>query len=69
MQQLEIKTVLPANDEESRILSLLSHEPVHVDELSRQSRMAVPTVSSTLLMLELKGTVRQVGAMSFVLAH
>jgi DNA processing protein len=69
VQQLEIKAVLPANDEESRLLSLLSHEPVHVDELSRQSSMAAPTVASTLLMLELKGAVRQVGAMTFVLAH
>lgn len=69
VQQLEIKAVLPANNEESHLLSLLSHEPVHVDELSRQTSMASPTVASTLLMLELKGAVRQVGAMSYVLAH
>lgn len=69
VQQLEIKAVLPANDEESHLLSLLSHEPVHIDELSRQTALAAPTVASTLLMLELKGAVRQVGSMSFVLAH
>ena len=69
VQQLEIKAVLPANDEESRLLSLLSHEPVHIDQLSRQSALAAPTVASTMMMLELKGAVRQVGTMSFVLAH
>lgn len=69
VRQLEIKTVLPANDEESRLLCLLSHDPLHVDELSRQSHLAAPTVASTLMMLELKGAVRQVGAMAFVLAH
>lgn len=69
VQQLEIKTVIPANDDESKLLDLLSHEPVHIDELSRQSALAPPTVASTLLMLELKGTVRQVGTMAFVLAH
>jgi DNA processing protein len=69
VQQLEIKAVLPGNDEESRLLALLSHNPVHIDELSRQSSLAAPTVASTLLMLELKGAVRQVGTMSFVLAH
>ena len=69
VQQLEIKAVLPANDEEGRLLALLSHEPVHIDELSRQTAMAAPTVASTLMMLELKGAVRQVGTMSFVLAH
>jgi DNA processing protein len=69
VQQLEIKAAIPANDEEGALLALLSHEPVHIDELSRQSAMPVPTVASTLMMLELKGSVRQIGSMSFVLAH
>jgi DNA processing protein len=69
VQQLEIKAVIPANDEEGRLLALLSHEPVHIDDLSRQSALPAPAVASTLMMLELKGSVRQVGVMSFVLAH
>jgi DNA processing protein len=69
VQQLEIKAVLPANDEEGRLLALLSREPRHIDELSRQSQMAAPAVASTLLMLELKGVIRQVGTMSYVLTH
>ncbi|MGH2447799.1 MAG: DNA-processing protein DprA [Chloroflexota bacterium] len=68
VRQLEIKAVIPANDEESRLLSLLSHEPLHVDDLARLSQMAAPTVASTLLMLELKGSVRQIGSMSYTLA-
>jgi hypothetical protein len=31
--------------------------------------MAPPLVSSTLMMLELKGSIRQVGTMQFVLTH
>lgn len=69
VHQLEIKTVIPANDDEGKLLALLSHEPVHVDELSRQTELPAPAVSSTLMMLELKGAVRQVGSMSYVLAH
>jgi DNA processing protein len=69
VQQLEIKAAIPANDEEGCLLALLSHEPVHIDELSRQSAMPMPAVASTLMMLELKGSVRQIGSMSFVLAH
>jgi DNA processing protein len=69
VQQLEIKAVLPANDDEGRLLALLSHEPVHIDDLSRQSMLTAPVVASTLMMLELKGSVRQVGTMAFVLAH
>jgi DNA processing protein len=55
--------------EEGRLLALLSHDPVHIDELSRQSALPAPTVSSTLMILELKGAIRQVGTMSYVLAH
>jgi DNA processing protein len=69
VQQLEIKIAIPANDEEGCLLALLSHDPVHVDDLVRQSSMPAPSVSSTLMMLELKGSVRQVGSMSYVLAH
>jgi DNA processing protein len=69
VQQLEIKLALPANDEESRLLALLSHEPVHIDELYRQSALPMPTVASTMMMLELKGTVRQIGSMSYTLAR
>jgi len=69
VQQLEIKAAIPANDEESKLLMLLSHEPVHVDDLVRQSLLPSPTVASTMMMLELKGVVRQVGAMKYVLAH
>jgi DNA processing protein len=69
VRQLEIKTVIPANDEEGKLLALLSHEPVHVDDLVRRTAMAAPTVTSTLMMLELKGSIRQIGSMNYVLAH
>jgi DNA processing protein len=69
VRQLEIKAVIPANDEEGRLLALLSHDPVHVDDLVRQAAMPAPTVTSTLMMLELKGSIRQIGTMSYVLAH
>ena len=69
VQQLEIKAVLPANNEESCLLALLSHDPIHIDDLVRGSAMPAPTVASTLMMLELKGAVRQMGAMQYVLAQ
>ncbi|MGI8826337.1 MAG: DNA-processing protein DprA [Chloroflexota bacterium] len=68
VQQLEIKAVIPASDEEGRLLALLSHEPVHIDALVRQSSMPSPSVASTLMMLELKGAIRQIGPMAYVLA-
>jgi DNA invertase Pin-like site-specific DNA recombinase len=68
-QQIEMQTVLPENDEEKQLLPLLSHEPRHIDDLIRESGLPAMTVSSTMTMMELKGIIRTVGAMQYVLAR
>ncbi len=68
-QQLEIKEFSPANKAESAILKQLTHEPSHIDEICRRSGLNMPEASSTLAILELKGMVKQVGNMNYVLAH
>jgi len=67
-QQLEIKEFLPANEKESRVLKQLTFEPGHIDEICRCSGLAMPEVSSTLAILELKGIAKQVGNMNYVLS-
>ena len=54
---------------EGRLLSLLSHEPIHIDELRRRSGLTIAAVSSVLAMLEIKGLIRQVGGMNYVLSR
>jgi DNA processing protein len=68
-QQQEVREVVPQNETESLLLQHLSAEPTHVDELGQESGLPIATVSSTLALLELKGMVRQVGGMSYVLAR
>ena len=68
-QQLEMREVVPADETESLVLKRLSAEPTHIDEVCRQSGLPVSTVSSTLAIMELKGMVRQVGGMNYVLAR
>lgn len=68
-QQLEIKEFSPASKAEAIILKQLTHEPIHIDEVCRQSGLTMPEVSSTLAMLELKSVVKQVGNMNYVLAQ
>ncbi len=67
-QQIEMKAVIPASDTESLLLKQLSTEPIHIDEVCRSSGLPVSEVSSTLAVMELKGLVKQVGAMNYVLA-
>jgi len=67
--QMEIKEAVPASKTEALLLKQLSAEPTHIDEVCRNSSLPVSTVSSTLAMMELKGLVKQVGAMNYVLAR
>ena len=68
-QQLEMKEFLPADETESLLLKQLSSEPAHIDEVCRACGLAMPQVSSTLAMMELKGMVKQVGSMNYVLVR
>ena len=68
-QQMEIKEVIPASDIESKLLRQLSAEPTHIDEVCRGSGLPISTVSSTLAMMELKGLVKQVGTMNYILSR
>jgi DNA processing protein len=68
-QQPEFKEFLPANETESLILEQLTAEPKHIDEICRRSGLSMQGVSSTLAVLELKGVIKQIGNMNYVLAH
>jgi len=68
-QQMEMKEILPETDTESLLIKQLSAEPAHVDEVCHSSGLPVSIVSSTLAMMELKGLVRTVGSMKYVLAR
>ncbi|HPD42610.1 MAG TPA: DNA-processing protein DprA, partial [Anaerolineae bacterium] len=63
------REVLPANPTEAKVLAQLSVEPAYVDEVARSAGLPVETVSSTLVMMELKGMVRQVGMLQYVVAR
>ncbi|WP_376796238.1 DNA-processing protein DprA [Thermogemmatispora sp.] len=68
-QCLELQEVLPDDPLERQLLALLNHEPRHIDELIRSSGLPAQSVAATLLTLELKGMIKQVGAMYYVLAR
>lgn len=68
-QQAEARTIIPDNQTEALLLEKLSADPVHVDELGRSTGLAAAEIASTLTLMELKGMVRQVGSMSYVVAR
>ncbi|QLQ07919.1 MAG: DNA-protecting protein DprA [Anaerolineae bacterium] len=67
--QAEARALLPADETEALLIRRLSAEPRHIDEVGQAVALPIALVSSTLTILELKGWVRQVGNMHYVLAH
>lgn len=68
-QQREAREVLPVDTVEASLLSRLSRDPTHIDDLRAACGLPISTVSSTLAVMELKGMIRQVGTMNYVLAR
>jgi DNA processing protein len=68
-QKRAARTILPADAVEAQLYAWLGSEPIHVDEIRTLSGLPIEIVSATLTVMELKGMVRQVGPMSFVVAR
>jgi DNA processing protein len=68
-EQAQARAVIPENETEALLLKHLSAEPAHVDELSRSVELPISQVTSTLALMELKGMIRQVGGMSYVVVR
>jgi DNA processing protein len=68
-QQITLPEKAEVSETEDLLLKQLSSEPLHIDLVCRRCGLPAATVSSNLALLELKGLVRQVNAMNFVLAR
>ncbi len=65
-RQMEMAALFPEDESEAELLRHITFDPVHVDEVCRNSGRTAPDVSSTLAMMELKGLVKQIGGMNYV---
>ena len=61
-----IRKIMPSDAIEAKLLTVLSNEPLHVDEIRNQADLPIEKVSASLALMELKGMVRQVGGMNYV---
>ncbi len=69
LEHTAVQLALPETAEEAALFPHLSGQPVHVDALCRATGLPSSVVSGTLTLLELKGVVRQVGAMNYVMVR
>lgn len=54
---------------EEQLLELISSEPIQLDQLSRTANLSIGELSQLLLVLELKGIVREISGKRFVLSE
>ncbi len=64
---IENKKIIPATKEEEIILKFLSKEPIHIDKLAQLSNLDIATVNSTLILMEMKGKVKNLGANNYII--
>jgi DNA processing protein len=68
-EHVEAQIISPENEEERTLLQQLSREAQHIDDIIRDTGLPTHTVAATLTIMELKGMVKQVGAMHYILVR
>lgn len=63
----EMKKIIPASKDEEIILSKLSHEPTHIDTISKLTKLGTSVVGSTLSIMEMKGMVKNIGGQNYII--
>lgn len=66
---IETKKIIPESKEEEILLNFLTKEPTHIDKLVNLSGLGAAAANSTLLMMEIKGKVKNMGGANYVLAR
>lgn len=67
--EIETRQIQPDTKEEALILTILSHDPAHIDKIARETALGIATVSATLTLMEMKGKIRNLGGMQYVIAR
>ncbi len=62
----ETQRVAPTNPREQLILALLTREPMHIDAITKNSKLSASEVAVALSMLEMKGYIQDIGGQNFV---
>jgi DNA processing protein len=63
------RTLLPSDEMEASLLQILGDETLQIDEIGLRSGLPIEKVSATLVLMELKGMVNQLGGMSYEAVH
>lgn len=66
---LEDRPIQAETPEEAAILKALTREPKYIDNIAKETSLAASSTLSTLTLMEVRGKVKNMGGMMYVLAH
>jgi DNA processing protein len=61
------REIIPESPEEEIVLKNLSKEPLHIDKLLKITKLKTASLSSTLVMMEMKGMVKDIGGQNYII--
>lgn len=68
-QEILSSEIIAENEEEQKILNILTRQPLHFDQIAKTCGLPTSRVASTLTIMEMKGKVRNLGANQYVLSR
>ncbi|MBI5023225.1 MAG: DNA-protecting protein DprA [Candidatus Magasanikbacteria bacterium] len=66
---LENRLIKADSPEEAVILKIITREPQHIDSITQNTSLTASSVLSTITLMEMRGKVKNMGGMMYVLAH
>ena len=66
---IDNRKIVADGPEETLILPIVTDEPAHVDEIIKKTGLTTAQVNSTLILMEMKGKVRNLGNMMYTIAR
>jgi len=69
LKLFEIEKITADSVEEAKILKFLNHEPKHIDELLKETKLDAAVINATLSIMEIRNKVKNVGGGNYVMAR
>lgn len=67
--QLKAREVVPETEDEAVILKILGNEELHIDEIIQKSNLETSSITAILVMMEMKGKVKNTGNQVYRIAR
>lgn len=68
-EYIKNKKIIAASPEEETLCAILKNEPLHIDNIAKKAKMEASRTASILMLMEMKGMIRNLGSGNYVIAR